>query len=120
MYNHHPAPAHDIDRCDLATFLYQPARVCALTCRQGHIKKINTISVNPVEEHILATASLDRTVKIWDTRKLAKCKTKTVSYESSLCSHNSAGQQHTSSITVRPPLSAVCAVQCSVCVFSSD
>lgn len=43
---------------------------------QGHIKKINTISVNPVEENIIATASLDRTVKIWDTRKLAKGKGK--------------------------------------------
>ena len=37
---------------------------------QAHEKKINTISVNPVEQHILATASLDRTVRLWDARTL--------------------------------------------------
>ena len=37
---------------------------------QAHEKKINTISVNPVEQHILATSSLDRTVRLWDVRTL--------------------------------------------------
>jgi WD40 repeat protein len=37
---------------------------------EAHLKKINTVSVNPAEPHYLATGSLDRTVKIWDTRML--------------------------------------------------
>ncbi|KAF2147291.1 uncharacterized protein K452DRAFT_240645 [Aplosporella prunicola CBS 121167] len=32
-------------------------------------KKIGGFSMNPVNQHLLATASLDRTVKIWDLRK---------------------------------------------------
>jgi hypothetical protein len=35
-----------------------------------HDKKVQTVSVNPVEPHFLATASLDRSVKIFDLRKV--------------------------------------------------
>ena len=35
-----------------------------------HERKICTVHLNPVNEHLLVTASLDRTVGIWDSRKL--------------------------------------------------
>ena len=37
-----------------------------------HEKKINTISLNPVNEQYLATASLDRSCGIWDLRQMKK------------------------------------------------
>ena len=37
-----------------------------------HEKKINTIQYHPTNSNVLVTASLDRTVRIWDVRKLKK------------------------------------------------
>ncbi|KAG8888298.1 hypothetical protein FRB98_008044 [Tulasnella sp. 332] len=37
----------------------------------GTGQKIGCVSVNPVTPHILATASNDRTLKLWDARKLS-------------------------------------------------
>ena len=37
---------------------------------QLHDKKIGGFSIHPVHPHLVATASLDRTLKIWDLRKI--------------------------------------------------
>ncbi|KAJ0409434.1 hypothetical protein P43SY_002324 [Pythium insidiosum] len=39
-----------------------------------HEKKINTVHAHPNAEHCFATASLDRTVSLWDIRKLSRSK----------------------------------------------
>lgn len=39
---------------------------------QVHDQKIGGFSLHPAQPHIVATASLDRTVKIWDLRKIVK------------------------------------------------
>ena len=38
---------------------------------EAHAKKTNTVSLNPVSPHIVATASLDRSVALWDLRKVS-------------------------------------------------
>lgn len=65
-------------------------------------KKIGGFSLNPVAPHYLATASLDRTMKLWDLRKMTKnLPTLVGEHESRLSvSHaafNTAGQVATSS-----------------------
>ena len=65
-------------------------------------KKIGGFSLNPLAPHYLATASLDRTMKLWDLRKINKnLPTLVGEHESRLSvSHaafNSAGQVATSS-----------------------
>lgn len=65
-------------------------------------KKIGGFTLNPVAPHYLATASLDRTMKLWDLRKLTKSLPTLVGeHESRLSvSHaafNTAGQVATSS-----------------------
>ena len=65
-------------------------------------KKIGGFTLNPVAPHYLATASLDRTMKLWDLRKLTKSlPTMVGEHESRLSvSHaafNTAGQVATSS-----------------------
>ena len=65
-------------------------------------KKIGGFSLNPVAPHYVATASLDRTMKLWDFRKITKgLPTLVGEHESRLSvSHaafNSAGQVATSS-----------------------
>ncbi|KKY18415.1 putative wd domain protein [Phaeomoniella chlamydospora] len=65
-------------------------------------KKIGGFSLNPLAPHYLATASLDRTMKLWDLRKITKdLPTLVGEHESRLSvSHaafNSAGQVATSS-----------------------
>lgn len=65
-------------------------------------KKIGGFTLNPVAPHYLATASLDRTMKLWDLRKLkASLPTLVGEHESRLSvSHaafNTAGQVATSS-----------------------
>ena len=65
-------------------------------------KKIGGFSLNPIAPHYLATASLDRTLKLWDLRKITKkLPTMVGEHESRLSvSHaafNSAGQVATSS-----------------------
>lgn len=37
-----------------------------------HDKKVQTVSLNPVQPHFLATASLDRSIKIFDLRRMPK------------------------------------------------
>ena len=39
-----------------------------------HDKKVQTVSCSPVSSHYMVTASLDRSVRLWDLRKLAKAK----------------------------------------------
>ena len=36
--------------------------------RELHEKKVNTVSLHPTEPHYIVTASLDRTVKLWDAQ----------------------------------------------------
>ena len=65
-------------------------------------KKIGGFSLNPLSPHYLATASLDRTMKLWDLRKITKkLPTLVGEHESRLSvSHaafNTAGQVATSS-----------------------
>ncbi len=69
-------------------------------------KKIGGFSLNPVQPHIMATASLDRTLKLWDLRMISSEAKKSVpallgEHESRLSvSHaawNSAGQVATAS-----------------------
>jgi WD repeat-containing protein 76 len=65
-------------------------------------KKIGGFTLNPVAPHYLATASLDRTMKLWDLRKISrKLPTLVGEHESKLSvSHaafNTAGQVATSS-----------------------
>ena len=38
----------------------------------AHDKKINTLRINPTRPWLLATASLDRSVKLWDIRRMSK------------------------------------------------
>ncbi|CAM9311188.1 unnamed protein product [Sphacelaria rigidula] len=38
--------------------------------REAHEKKANTVHAHPIDRHIFATASLDRSVKLWDARNL--------------------------------------------------
>ncbi|CAG8507560.1 3147_t:CDS:10 [Paraglomus occultum] len=42
------------------------------TVYQLHDRKIGCVSVNPVKNDYLITASLDRTMRLWDLRKLSK------------------------------------------------
>lgn len=65
-------------------------------------KKIGGFTLNPIAPHYLATASLDRTMKLWDLRKITKSLPTLVGeHESRLsvshASFNSAGQVATSS-----------------------
>ena len=65
-------------------------------------KKIGGFSLHPLAPHFLATASLDRTMKLWDLRKITKkLPTLVGEHESRLsvshASFNSAGQVATSS-----------------------
>jgi WD40 repeat protein len=65
-------------------------------------KKIGGFSLHPLVPHFLATASLDRTMKLWDLRKITKkLPTLVGEHESRLsvshASFNSAGQVATSS-----------------------
>ena len=69
-------------------------------------KKIGGFSVHPLQPHLLATASLDRTLKLWDLRQISgkgsnRLPTELASHESKLSvSHaafNAAGQIATSS-----------------------
>lgn len=43
------------------------------SCQLHHLheKKVGTVSFNPANPHMLVTASLDRTMKVWDSRKMA-------------------------------------------------
>ena len=82
---------HDKRESAPATELYQLSE-----------KKIGGFSLNPLAPHYLATASLDRTLKLWDLRKITKkLPTLVGEHESRLSvSHaafNSAGQVATSS-----------------------
>ncbi|KAK3278453.1 hypothetical protein CYMTET_13611, partial [Cymbomonas tetramitiformis] len=43
----------------------------AVSSVQLHLKKLNTVSLEPGEERVLATATGDGTVRVWDVRKLA-------------------------------------------------
>jgi len=43
---------------------------------QCHGKKVNTVSVHPLQPEYVVTASLERCCKIWDVRKMAKAKKK--------------------------------------------
>lgn len=64
-------------------------------------KKIGGFSLHPLAPHYLATASLDRTMRLWDLRKMTKMPTLVGKHESGLSvSHaafNSVGQVATSS-----------------------
>ena len=39
-----------------------------------HDKKVQTVSCSPVSSHYMVTASLDRSIRLWDLRKCAKAK----------------------------------------------
>ncbi|KAF9583590.1 hypothetical protein BGW38_009103 [Lunasporangiospora selenospora] len=39
-----------------------------------HEKKVGCVNVNPIHSHLIATSSLDRTMKIWDVRTFGKYK----------------------------------------------
>jgi WD40 repeat protein len=41
---------------------------------QVHEKKVQTVSLNQVNPSYLCTASLDRSMKVWDVRKMTKSK----------------------------------------------
>ena len=41
-----------------------------VTTMDLHLKKISTISMCPGHEHLFATCSMDRTVRLWDARRL--------------------------------------------------
>ena len=43
-----------------------------------HDKKVQTVSCSPVSSHYMVTASLDRSVRLWDIRKIGKKKGKPV------------------------------------------
>ncbi|CAM9776641.1 unnamed protein product [Scytosiphon promiscuus] len=38
--------------------------------REAHEKKVNTVHTHPTSSHLFVTASLDRSVKLWDARNL--------------------------------------------------
>lgn len=82
---------HDIREDSRSTELYQLSE-----------KKIGGFSLNPIAPHYLATASLDRFMRLWDLRKITKkLPTLVGEHESRLsvshASFNSAGQVATSS-----------------------
>ncbi|KAF0695647.1 Aste57867_13541 [Aphanomyces stellatus] len=59
--------------CDDGSLYVVDVRDAATTSSKKHIlhdKKINTVHRHPIHSHVFATASLDRTVKLWDARKL--------------------------------------------------
>eukprot|EP01048_Picozoa_sp_COSAG05_P000207 COSAG05_NODE_5_length_47078_cov_547.868814_33_plen_325_part_00 len=45
----------------------------ALATLSGHAKKVGIVKFNPVAENIVATSSIDKTVKIWDVETGQEC-----------------------------------------------
>lgn len=56
-----------------------------------HDKKIGGFSVNPNASHQIATASLDRTMKIWDLRNITKANASWSDYEDQVSPHMYGG-----------------------------
>jgi len=55
-----------------------------------HDKKVGFVHCNPVSPHLLATCSLDRTIKVWDARKMGKAGCNLVTLEDASLSINHA------------------------------
>lgn len=56
-----------------------------------HDKKIGSFSVNPNLSYQIATASLDRTMKVWDLRNVSQANAKWSDYENQLSPHMYGG-----------------------------
>ncbi|KKA26001.1 hypothetical protein TD95_002721 [Thielaviopsis punctulata] len=76
-----PISALDIAASDPHVILFstQTGRVCRVDTRMAGLAddwqlselKIGGFSVHPVHSHLVATASLDRTMKVWDARRIS-------------------------------------------------
>ena len=76
----------------------------------AHDKKINTLRINPTRPWLLATASLDRSVKLWDIRRMSK----------SSSSSSSTSTSSASSSTCKPIYTLNHELAVSSAVFSPD